>query len=66
MKILNRYLAGQILASIGLTLAVLLLLFSFFDLLEEMGDVGNGSYTMTKALLFVALHLPGRIHELMP
>ncbi|MFZ5472542.1 MAG: LPS export ABC transporter permease LptG, partial [Pseudomonadota bacterium] len=47
-------------------LAVLLPLFSFFDLLEEMGDVGNGSYTMTKALLFVALHLPGRIHELMP
>lgn len=66
MNILSRYLAGQILASIGLALAVLLLLFGFFDLLEEMGDVGQGNYTMAKALLYIALHQPGRIHELMP
>lgn len=66
MNILNRYLASQILASIGLALAVLLLLFGFFDLLEEMGDVGQGNYTMAKALLFIALQQPGRIHELMP
>lgn len=66
MSILNRYLATLILASVGLALAVLLLLFSFFDLLEEMGSLGQGNYTMIKALLYVLLRLPGRIHELMP
>ncbi len=66
MSILNRYLSTLILASVGLALAVLLLLFSFFDLLEEMGSLGEGNYTMVKALLYVLLRLPGRIHELMP
>ena len=66
MNILSRYLATSILASVGLALAVLLLLFSFFDLLEEMGSLGQGGYTMMKALLYVVLRLPGRIHELMP
>lgn len=66
MSTLNRYLASQIFASIGLALAVLLLLFSFFDLLEEMGSVGQGGYTMPRAIVFILLHLPGRIHELIP
>lgn len=66
MSILGRYLTTLILASVGLALAVLLLLFSFFDLLEEMGALGQGNYTMVKALLYVLLRLPGRIHELMP
>lgn len=66
MSILSRYLATRILASVGLALAVLLLLFSFFDLLEEMGSLGQGNYTMMKAVLYVLLRLPGRIHELMP
>ncbi len=66
MSILARYLTRQLLASIGLALAVLLLLFGFFDLIDELGDLRPGTYTLGKALLYVALHLPARLHELMP
>ena len=43
-----------------------MMLFAFFDLINEMGDVGRGSYTLTTALLFVALHIPSRLYELFP
>ena len=66
MSILARYLTRQLLASIGLALAVLLLLFSFFDLIDELGDLRQGTYTLGKALLYVVLHMPARLHELMP
>jgi lipopolysaccharide export system permease protein len=42
------------------------MLFAFFDLIHELGDVGRGGYTISAALLYVALHLPGRLYELFP
>jgi lipopolysaccharide export system permease protein len=42
------------------------MLFAFFDLIHELGDVGRGGYTITAALLFVALQLPARMYELFP
>ena len=41
-----------------LIFAALVMLFAFFDLINELGDVGRGGYTITAALLFVALQLP--------
>lgn len=66
MSILARYLARQILASIGLVLFALVLLFSFFDLINELDELREGSYTLGKALLYVLLHIPAQIHELLP
>ncbi len=66
MRILRRYLTRQIVVSVLLVLLALLMLFSFFDLINELQDVGQGQYQLTSALLFVALSVPGRLYELFP
>ena len=66
MSILARYLSQQILASVGLVLLGLVLLFSFFDLINELDELREGSYTLGKAVLYVLLHTPALLHELLP
>ena len=66
MKILRRYLAWQIVSSVMLVLTALLMLFSFFDLINELQDVGQGAYTLIMALSHVGFSLPGRLYELFP
>ncbi len=66
MKTLTRYIGREVLASILLIFMALVMLFAFFDLIHELGDVGRGGYTITAALLFVALQLPSRMYELFP
>src|SRR4029453_8923852 len=56
----------EVLFATLLIFAALLMLFAFFDLIHELGDVGRGEYTIGAALLFVALHLPSRLYELFP
>lgn len=43
-----------------------MVLFSLFELLSQLDDVGKGSYGLTNALTFVALTLPKRLLDLMP
>lgn len=66
MKLFKRYLAREVSAAILLVLVAFLALFSFFDLIGEMRDVGKGGYQLQHALAFLALRVPGRIYELMP
>ena len=66
MKTLTRYIGREVFASIMLIFSALVMLFAFFDLIHELGDVGRGGYTLTAALLFVALQLPARMYELFP
>ena len=66
MRTLKRYIGREVLLATLLIFVALLMLFAFFDLIHELGDVGRGGYTMTAALLYVALHLPGRLYELFP
>jgi len=66
MRILRRYLTRQIVASVALVLVGLLMLFSFFDLIQQLEDVAKGRYPLMPALLLVALELPGRLYELFP
>jgi lipopolysaccharide export system permease protein len=66
MKTLTRYIGREVLAAILLIFGALIMLFAFFDLIAELGDVGKSSYTITSALLFVALQLPSRMYELFP
>lgn len=66
MKILDRYLARSFLRgwlSVNLVFAGL---FSFLELAKQLDDVGEGSYRMADALLYVLLTLPGRILDLAP
>ena len=66
MKTLTRYIGREVLAAILLIFSALVMLFAFFDLIHELGDVGRGGYTISAALLFVALQLPSRMYELFP
>jgi lipopolysaccharide export system permease protein len=66
MKTLQRYIGRDVLFATLLIFGALLALFAFFDLIHELGDVGRGDYTISRALLFVTLHLPSRLYELFP
>ncbi len=66
MKTLSRYIGREVLGYILLIFSALVMLFAFFDLIHELGDVGRGGYTISTALLFVGLQLPSRMYELFP
>ena len=66
MKTLNRYVGREVLNATLLIFVALLMLFAFFDLIHELGNVGKDGYTLGSALLFVGLSLPGHVYELMP
>ncbi|MFO1412452.1 MAG: LPS export ABC transporter permease LptG [Burkholderiales bacterium] len=66
MRTLTRYIGRDVLYSTLLIFLALIGLFLFFDLINEMRDVGKGGYTLVSAVLFVALHIPSRIYELFP
>jgi lipopolysaccharide export system permease protein len=66
MRLLRRYLGREVLLATLLIFVALIMLFGFFDLIQELSDVGRGGYTFTTALLYVALHLPSRMYELFP
>lgn len=46
--------------------AAFLSLFAFFDLINELTDLGQGGYRLQHALAFVALTVPGHVYELFP
>jgi lipopolysaccharide export system permease protein len=66
MKTLQRYIGRDVLFATLLIFGALLALFAFFDLIHELGDVGRGEYTISRALLYVMLNLPSRLYELFP
>ena len=66
MKTLTRYIGRELLAAILLIFAALVSLFAFFLLIHELGDVGRGNYTISTALVFVALQVPSLMYELFP
>ncbi len=66
MRTLTRYIGREVLGAVLFIFAALVMLFAFFDLIHELGDVGRGGYTISSALLYVALQLPSRMYELFP
>ncbi|MDT8406629.1 MAG: LPS export ABC transporter permease LptG [Methylococcales bacterium] len=66
MTVLQRYLLTHLSLSWLLAAAVLLPLFSFFDLQQELDDVGEGIYQTRDAFFTTALLLPRRFIQLSP
>lgn len=66
MRTLRRYLAAEIIAATALVVAALLMLFAFFDLVEEMKDLGRGGYRMKHIALHVLLSIPTHVYEVFP
>jgi lipopolysaccharide export system permease protein len=66
VRTLRRYIATEILAATALVFAALLMLFAFFDLVEQIKDLGRGAYTMRLIVLYVLLSVPDHVYELFP
>jgi lipopolysaccharide export system permease protein len=66
MQILDRYLAGTLIKSALLALFVLLALFAFFSLIDQLEETGRGSYGVADAVQYVALILPRLAVDLFP
>ncbi len=65
-KTIERYLARQVYAATALVLVGFLALFAFFDLVNELGDLGVGNYNLREILVYVALSVPAHAYELFP
>ncbi len=63
---IDRYIMTQFVTGIIPALLLLLALFSFMALAEELEDIGKGSFTLADALMVVFLTSPKRIVELLP
>jgi len=63
---IDRYIMQRFLAGIFPVLLLLLALFSFMALAEELEQVGRGNFTLPDALMVVFLTTPKRIVELLP
>ena len=63
---LERYFARQIYSAVGFVLIGFLALFAFFDLIKELGDLGNAEYGLRAVFTFVVLSMPAHAYELLP
>jgi lipopolysaccharide export system permease protein len=66
MKTLSFYIARDVAVTTAFVFAGLVMLFAFFDLVQELGDFGRGNYRLGKILLYVLLSVPGHIYDLFP
>ena len=66
MKTIRRYLAVEIIMATALVFAALVMLFAFFDLVEQIKDLGRGAYNMRLIIIYVLLSMPDRVYELFP
>jgi len=66
MNVIDRYISTSFLGGCIPVLLVLLSLFSFLALSEELEDVGDGSYQLLDALMVVAYRLPALTVDLLP
>ncbi|HEY7841551.1 MAG TPA: LPS export ABC transporter permease LptG [Gammaproteobacteria bacterium] len=66
MKIIHRYLATSLLWTTALSLFVLVALFTFFSLVDQLEQTGRGNYGVLQAVTYVLLTVPRLAYELFP
>jgi lipopolysaccharide export system permease protein len=66
MKTLRRYVVREILLATFLVLLAVLMLFAFFDFVEEIRDLGRGEYRMRHVVRHVLLSVPNHVYEIFP
>jgi len=66
MRTLRRYVATEIFVATALFTAALVMLFALFDMVEQMKDLGRGTYTLRLIAGYVLLSAPGHVYELFP
>jgi len=69
MKTIRRLIYGEIIRAVMFVTLGFLALFFFFDLVDELQDVGRlaaQGYRLSRALLYVLLQVPSHLYELLP
>lgn len=66
MDIITRYIGREIYKATAFVFVAFLALFAFFDLINELDNLGKGTYRLPQAFMFVMLSVPGHIYELFP
>ena len=66
MRTLRRYIATEIVAATALVFVALIMLFAFFDMVEQIKDLGRGGYTLRWIVAYVLLQVPDRVYGLFP
>lgn len=66
MKILQRYITSHLLWSTLMALAVLVAIFAFFSLIDQLEETNKGSYGVLNAIIYVLLTTPRLAYELFP
>src|SRR5690606_21820056 len=66
MSTLHRYFARQVYGAVLFVLVGFLALFAFFDVVNELKDLGRGNYGLREVFLYVLLSLPTHAYELFP
>jgi lipopolysaccharide export system permease protein len=66
MKILDRHIGFHVVRDSLLALFTLLAIFSLVEFLDDLSDVGKGSYTIVAAMKYMLLTTPDRIFILFP
>ena len=60
MTLLEKYIVRHIVGGLCIAAAILLPLFCFFDLIEQLDDVGEGFYQTKDAFIYVSYLIPRR------
>lgn len=66
MRILRGYIVRDLYRATLLALFVLVALFSFFTLIDQLADTGRGNYGILQAVAFVLLTVPRLAYDLFP
>jgi lipopolysaccharide export system permease protein len=66
MKVIERYIAREVVGAVLFVLIAFLALFAFFDLIGELKEIGSGDYQLQHAFLYITMRLPGYAYDLMP
>lgn len=66
MKVVEKYIASEIIGAVLFVLVAFLALFGFFDLIGELKEVGRGGYQLQHAFLYIFMRLPGYTYDLIP
>ena len=66
MSVLDRYIVRTVLGSVGMVMAVVVVLGGLFVFISQQSDIGVGHYTVADALWYTLLNLPQQVYELLP
>ena len=66
MRQLDRYIGAHVIVATGIVLFALLALFLFIAVVDDLGTVGRGGYTVAASLTYVALTAPSLVFSLFP